>query len=349
MALAGMQTETREPHEQINALYYFSLGGVNWRSPGGGKMDAEKAIITSNNYYFYTLAYEMGIRKINDFMEPWGFGQITGIDIPGEVRGILPSPEWKRRAFSRPSERNWYDGETVNVGIGQGHTRFTILQLASATATLANQGVRYTPHLLVKDKNVVTGEEETFYASEPQYMDVDSEYLQVVQQAMRGVTQQGTSRRVFSGAAYTSAGKTGTAQAASVPQGERYDPEKLAEYKRDHSLYIAFAPLEDPKIAIAVIVENAGTGSTAAAPIARRAMDYYLQGLYPSEEDILAVHNNAAPAPKGEPRIKLEYDIIPAEQQVSLSIVGESMLKLSDKADHQLSDNRRLEQVEAER
>lgn len=321
MALAGMQTGVRAPEEEINALYYFSLGGTNWRSPGGGKMDAERAIITSNNYYFYSLAYEMGITKINNFMAPWGFGQLTGIDIPGEVRGVLPSPDWKRRTYSTPSERNWYDGETVNVGIGQGHIRFTILQLASATATLANNGQQYIPHLLLSDQNVVTGDEAFFPLGSPRSMDVDPAYIEAVHKAMYGVTQQGTSKNAFAGAGYASAGKTGTAQASSIPQGQRYDPTKLEEYKRDHSLYIAFAPLENPRIAIAVIVENAGKGGASAAPIARRAMDYYLLGLYPSEEDIKALQNNYAGPPRGQARTQGSYDIIPAEQQVHLSAV----------------------------
>lgn len=319
MALAGMQTQTRKPDEAITGQYIFSLGGTNWRSPGGGKFDAERAIVTSNNYYFYTLAYEMGITKISTFMKPWGFGQITGIDIPGEARGILPSLEWKRATFSKPADRNWYDGETVNIGIGQGYLRFTMLQLASATATLANHGEQYTPHLLVSDQNVVTGDTSSFPFAESRMMNVDPEYIQVVHKAMFGVTQQGTSRYAFSGAGYESAGKTGTAQAASIPQGQRYDPVKLEEYKRDHSLYIAFAPLDDPQIAIAVIVENAGKGGASAAPIARRAMDYYLLGIYPSEEDIKALHNNYAGPPKGQPRTREEYDIIPLEQQVRLS------------------------------
>ena len=319
MALAGMQTQTRKPDELMTAQYTFSLAEQSWRSPGGGRIDVERAIITSNNYYFYTLAYEMGITKINDFMIPWGFGQLTGIDVPGEVRGVLPSPAWKRGTYSNPAMRNWYDGDTVNVGIGQGHIRFTILQLASATATLANRGVQYTPHLLISDKNVVTGEEVSFPLVNPEVLNVDQAYLEVIYKAMLGVTQQGTSMNAFSGAGYVSAGKTGTAQASSIPQGQHYNPEELAEYKRDHSLYIAFAPLEAPTIAIALIVENAGRGGASAAPIARRAMDYYVQGIYPSEEDIKALQHNYAGFPKGEPRTQEDYDIIPVEQQIRLN------------------------------
>lgn len=317
MALAGLQSGVRKVDEKISTQYIFSLGGTNWRSPGGGKLDVEQAIISSNNYYFYTLAYEMGITKIHDFMKPWGFGQITGIDVPGEVRGILPSLEWKKSAYSQPSERSWYDGETINVGIGQGHLKFTILQLASATATLANNGKQYRPHLMLGDLNVRTGELTEFDLM-PKQLDVEQEYIDAVHRGMFGVTQKGTSRRAFAGVEYNSAGKTGTAQASSVPQGQRYDPMKLEEYKRDHSLYIAFAPLENPQIAIAVIVENAGTGAESAAPIARRAMDYYLLGLYPSAEDIKAVQAGYAGVPKGQPRSREGYDIILDQEKVVL-------------------------------
>ncbi|MGL4667322.1 MAG: penicillin-binding protein 2 [Saezia sp.] len=343
MALAGMQAGVRKPDEAINVQYMFSLGGTNWRSPGSGKMNVERAITTSNNYYFYTLAYEMGITKINTFMKPWGFGQLTGIDIPGEVRGTLPSPEWKRANFSRQEDRNWYDGETVNVGIGQGHIRFTILQLASATATLANRGQQYTPHLLLSDKNVVTGQRASFSTGAPKVMDVNAEYFEAVYRGMLGVTQQGTSKTAFTGAGYDSVGKTGTAQAASVPQGQRYDPQKLEEYKRDHSLYIAFAPLDNPQIAIALVVENAGKGGTSAAPIARRAMDYYLLGIYPSEEDIKALHNHYAGSPKGAPRTKDAYDIIPATEQVHLNaLMINEMKPLDYKKELLLSDGESL-------
>ena len=336
MALAGLQTETRKPEDAVIDKGAFVLGRTSWKSAQGGQaINVSRAIAVSNNYYFYSLAYEMGVAKIHEFMEPWGFGQLSGIDLPRESRGVLPSKAWKKEFFTskkRPEEGIWRDGDTVNLGIGQGFNQFTILQLGTAVAALANNGVKRTPHVLKTSYDIVTGAVQEYQDNHVLQLQVDPEYLQIVRDAMKEVVQKGTARHAFAGALYESAGKTGTAQAASVPRGTRYDKNKLDEYKRDHSLYIAFAPADDPVIAIAIVVENAGFGATSAVPIVRRALDYYILGVYPSQSDIEAVRKGYAGPPRGTPRSTQEYDIIPAEQLISLDAVtdGGSMVDAQD-------------------
>lgn len=333
MALAGLQTGQRKPTDIIMDRGVFELGGRVWRSPigeSGGPMDVTRAIIKSSNVYFYSLAYELGVNTIHDFMKPWGFGSLTGIDLPGEVSGILPSTEWKRQVNrNNPAGQRWYDGETVNLGIGQGHNRFTMIQLANAVATLANNGSKNQPHLLLDTIDTATGQVSRYEPPQAQAMDVKMEFLQIVQNAMTLVPVQGTARLAFIGAPYASGGKTGTAQAASVPAGTRYNASTLAEYKRDHSLYIAFAPAENPTIAIAMIVENAGFGARAAVPIARRAIDYHLLGIYPSETDIKAVQQGYAGMPQGTPRAVQTYDIVLPQELVALSTLTGSSAPIS--------------------
>ena len=320
MALAGMQTGTRAPDEiYMDRDGTYRLGSRVWRSPAGerrGPMDAATAVTYSNNPYFYSLAYEMGPSKIHDFMQPWGFGELTGIDLNGEARGTLPTPQWRRENGGR-----WYDGDTVNLGIGQGDNRFTMLQLATAVAALANNGVKYKPHLLLGMKNVITGQFMPYSEGEAVHLNIDPAYIQVVRDAMVQVPLKSTARTAFAGVAYVSGGKTGTAQASSVPRGQVYNAAQLEEYKRDHSLYIAFAPAEEPKIAIAMIVENGGFGARSAVPIARRVLDYYLLGIYPSEADIAALQRGYMGAPQGRARSAESYDILPAEMLVPLSAI----------------------------
>lgn len=318
MALAGMQTGTRKADEVVKDPGFFALGGVQWRSTGG-LYNATMAIIKSNNFYFYSLADAMGVNKIHDFMKPWGFGQLTGIDLGGEVKGILPSTQWKLDAFREPANQRWFDGETVNVGIGQGHNRFTMIQLATAVAALANNGMKYRPHLLLNTKDIATGDISPYVGDGGQRMEVDARYLQVVQRAMTEVPKQGTSRGVFADALYNSGGKTGTAQVASLRNRSFCNYGVLDQC--DHSLYIAFAPAEDPQIAIAVIVENGGNGARSAAPIARRAMDYYLLGIYPSEVDIKRVQQGYAGVPVGQSRSVQSYDILESEALIPLSVI----------------------------
>ncbi|MDD2926358.1 penicillin-binding protein 2 [Rhodoferax sp.] len=306
MALAALTTGTRSASTLINDPGFYMFGGHRFGSPEnekGGIMDMRRAIVESSNAYFYSLANEMGVDAMHDFMKPLGFGQITGIDIHGEVRGVLPSQTWKRGYFKRPEQQKWYAGETISLGIGQGYNSFTMLQLAQATATLANNGVKHKPHLVIATQEAGSRVSKPMPASPPEDLGFKPEHVDVIRQAMIGVTQGGTSTRVFAGAGYLSGGKTGTAQAVSLGKNEKYNAARMAERQRDHSLYIAFAPAEDPKIALAVIVENAGFGSASAAPIARRAFDYWLLGQYPSAEDLAAVSQGQATAPMGKTRL----------------------------------------------
>ncbi|MBK6866719.1 MAG: penicillin-binding protein 2 [Burkholderiales bacterium] len=303
MGLAALETGKRLPGTTIMDGGSWTFAGHTFRSGHAlGAVDLHRSIVKSSNVYYYMLANDMGVNAIHDFMKPLGFGQITGIDIPGETRGVLPSTEWKRHTYKRPEQQRWYAGETISLGIGQGYNHFTMLQLASATATLAAGGVRHVPHLVKARQDAVS--QQVIEVPQPpgQPLGYKADHVNRVLRAMVGVTLEGTSRGVFAGAPYLSGGKTGTAQAVSIGQKSRYNAAKLAEHQRDHSLYIAFAPAEAPTIAVAVIVENAGFGAAHAAPLARRVMDYWLAGLYPSEQDLRAVQQGQAGAPIGTPR-----------------------------------------------
>ncbi|KKW69255.1 penicillin-binding protein [Lampropedia cohaerens] len=302
MALAALETGARDADTVIHDPGVWTLAGHNYRGAAVGSVDMRRAIARSSNAYFYSLAYEMGVDQVHDFMAPLGFGQVTGIDLNGEARGVLPNREWKRRAFSDPRQRHWIPGDTPSLGIGQGYNSFTILQLAHATATLASGGIRHRPHLARARIDPLSSDMHLLQPTPGDDLGFDPEHLRVVYDGMQGVVLEGTARRAFAGAPYTTAGKTGTAQASTVAQNARYDAAKLAERQRDHSLFIGFAPVEAPRIAVAVIVENAGFGGAHAAPIARRVMDYWLAGIYPSEEDIAAVQQSRAAAPIGVPR-----------------------------------------------
>ncbi len=304
MALAALTTGKRAASTLINDPGFFMFGGHRFGSPEnekGGIMDMHRAIVESSNAYFYSLANELGVDTIHDFMAPLGFGQITGIDIQGEVRGVLPSTDWKRNYYKRPEQKKWYAGETISLGIGQGYNSFTMLQLAQATAIVANNGIKHKPHLVIATQDASSRVLQPMAGEPAVDLGLKPEHIAVIRNAMVGVTQQGTSTRVFAGAPYLSGGKTGTAQAVSLGKNEKYNAAHMEERKRDHSLYIAFAPAEDPQIAIAVIVENAGFGSTSAAPIARRAFDYWLLGQYPNPADMAAVRLGQATAPMGKP------------------------------------------------
>jgi penicillin-binding protein 2 len=219
---------------------------------------------------------------------------------------VLPSQDWKRRYYKRPEQQKWYAGETISLGIGQGYNSFTMLQMAQATAVLANNGIKHPPHLVIAIQDTSTQVSVPVAPTPAQNLGFRQSHIDLVRQAMVGVTQGGTSTRVFAGAAYLSGGKTGTAQAVSLGKNEKYNAARMAERHRDHSLYIAFAPADDPKIALAAIVENAGFGSASAAPIARRAFDYWLLGQVPTEEDMSAVSKGQATAPIGKPRLAAE-------------------------------------------
>ena len=305
LALAALETGTRNASTLINDPGFYMFGGHRFGSPEnerGGVMDMRRAIVESSNAYFYSLANELGVDAMHDFMKPLGFGQITGIDVLGEVRGVLPSQEWKRNYYKRPEQKKWYAGETISLGIGQGYNSFTMLQLAQATATVANQGIKHQPRLVTSTQDASTHARAVLAAEPGQDLRLKPENIAVIVQAMVGVTQEGTSTRVFAGAPYLSGGKTGTAQAVSLGKNEKYNAARLEERQRDHSLYIAFAPAQDPQVALAVIVENAGFGAASAAPIARRVFDYWLLQQYPSAEDLAAVSKGQAAAPIGTPR-----------------------------------------------
>jgi penicillin-binding protein 2 len=315
MALAALSSGKRAASTLINDPGFFMFGGHRFGSPEnekGGIMDMNRAIVESSNAYFYSLANELGVDTIHDFMKPLGFGQITGIDIHGEVRGVLPSTNWKRNYYKRPEQQRWYAGETISLGIGQGYNSFTMLQLAQATAILANNGVKHPPQLVMATQEAGSTLNVPVAAAPPVDLGLKPEHIAVVRRAMVGVTQDGTSRHVFAGAPYLSGGKTGTAQAATQSKHEKYNAARMEERQRDHSLYIAFAPADDPKIALAVIVENAGFGSTSAAPIARRTFDYWLLGQYPNDEDLALVRKGQATAPVGKPRLVAEMPWPPA-------------------------------------
>lgn len=309
MALAALETGTRSATTLVNDPGFFMFGGHRFGSPEnerGGIMDMHRAIMESSNAYFYSLANEMGVDTMHDFMAPLGFGQLTGIDIQGEVRGILPSQAWKRKYYKRPEQQKWYAGETISLGIGQGYNSFTMLQLAQATAILASNGIKHPPHLVIATQDASTHVRTQVPPPPSTDLGFKPEHIAVVRDAMVGVTQGGTSSRVFAGAGYVSGGKTGTAQAVGLGQKEKYSAARMEERQRDHALYTAFAPADNPTIALAVIVENAGFGAAAAAPIARRVFDYWLLGQYPSEQDLAAVSKGQAGAPLGKPRLASE-------------------------------------------
>ncbi|WP_291933644.1 penicillin-binding protein 2 [Limnohabitans sp.] len=313
MAMAALSTGKRSASTIVNDAGSWTYGGHTFRSHGDaglGAVDMVRSIVLSSNVYYYSLANEMGVDAIHDFMKPLGFGQITGIDLPGEVRGILPSTEWKRNYYKRPEQKKWYGGETISLGIGQGYNTFTMLQLASATATLANAGLQFKPRVVTATQDALTHAQTQVGAQQPLDLGFKPEHMEVVRNGLVGVVTSGTSARVFAGAGYTSAGKTGTAQAVTIGQKDKYDAAKLSEYQRDHALYMAYAPAEKPQIAVAVVVENAGFGAASAAPIARRVFDYWLLGQYPSEEDMAATQKGQTASPIGKPRNKAEVPLM---------------------------------------
>ena len=311
MALAALETGKRGANIQVNDPGYFNFAGHRFGSPEGniGNVDMRRSIQLSSNIYYYTLANEMGVDLIHDFMKPLGFGQITGIDLGGEVRGVLPSTEWKRNAYKRPEQRRWYAGETISLGIGQGYNSFTMLQLAQATATVANGGFKRRPHLALATRDAVTGVVTPVAQPPAENLGYKPAHVAVIRDGLVSVVTSGTARSVFAGAPYQAAGKTGTAQAVTQAQNTKYNARALEEHQRDHSLFMAYAPANDPRIAVAVIVENAGWGAGAAAPIARRVFDYWLADQYPSEEDLAAVRVGRAGAPMGKPRVASEITL----------------------------------------
>ena len=305
MALAALQTGKRSEKTLIPDPGYFMFGNHRFRDDkegGHGMVDMYKSIVESCDTYYYTLARDMGVDLMYEQMKPLGFGQLTGIDILGESRGVLPSTEWKRNTYKKPEQQRWYSGETISLGIGQGYNSFTMLQIAHATGTLANNGLKMTPHLVREVVDVET-KVASLVAKEPiGQLPLSPENLEVIKRGMVGVNIEGTSASSFVGAPYVSAGKTGTAQVYTIKQNEKYNAASIDERMRDHALFIAYAPADDPKVALAMVVENAGFGAQNAAPIARRVFDFVIMGQYPALEDIEAVQKGQATRPIGKPR-----------------------------------------------
>lgn len=282
LALAALESGKRTAGQTIVDPGYFNFGGHQFRDDkkgGHGVVDMYKSIVDSCDTYYYMLANDMGIDSIARFMSQLGFGARTGIDIEGESIGVLPSPEWKKQRFKRPEQQKWFAGDTVSIGIGQGYNAYTPLQLAQATATVANNGVMFRPHLVhyITDSH---GEKTLIEPQPLRNLGLKPQNIETIKRAMVGVAKEGTGARAFAGAEYVSGGKTGTAQVYSL-KGEKYEGGRVKERLRDHALYIAFAPADKPKIALAVLVENGGFGAQSAAPIARLVLDYYLLGKSP--------------------------------------------------------------------
>lgn len=285
MALAGLELGVRKPGDVIQDPGYFSLPGSShryrdWKKDGHGTVDLKKSITVSCDTYYYGLARDMGIERMSGFLGKFGFGQRSQVDLDGELAGLLPTPAWKQKRFKQP----WWPGETVVAGIGQGYVLTTPMQLAVATMVVANHGTLYKPQLIRSWQDPLT-RNVTFAA--PQVIDTQTfapAHLQLVQEAMVDVLRPGgTAAAAGAEAPYLIAGKTGTAQVKSIKQGARYIESQVAAHHRDHALFIAFAPADNPKIALAVMVENGGHGGSTAAPIARKVMDYWLLGKLPAQ------------------------------------------------------------------
>ena len=277
MALAALTYGKRTPQSGISDPGYYWLGNHQFRDDvvgGHGWVDMYKSIVVSCDTYYYMLANDLGIDNIARFMSQIGFGSRSGIDLTGESTGTLPSREWKKKRFNK----EWFLGETVSVAIGQGYNAYTPLQLASAVSTLANDGVMFKPHVVDYIENVATKVRTPVEPQPLRKLDWNPDHIATIKRAMVGVNKEGTSAAVFAGAPYTSGGKTGTSQVIAIKQGEKYIESRVQERFRDHALFIAYAPADKPRIAVALIVENAGFGAKSAAPIARQVLDYYLLG-----------------------------------------------------------------------
>jgi penicillin-binding protein 2 len=284
LAIAALETGATNLRRRTMCRGFYTLPGSthryrDWRPEGHGELDLHDAIAESCDVYFYEISRDIGIDVMHDYLTAFGLGSQTGVDMVGELGGLVPSREWKRGAFSTRADQVWFPGETVIASIGQGYMLATPLQLANATATLAMRGQRFRPHLVTAIENPLTGERSEMPAEPQDRVEIDNDfYWDSILGAMRAVMQgeNGTARAVGRGAPYAMAGKSGTAQVFSVAQEAEYDEEEISERLRDHALFIAFAPFEDPRIAVAVVIENGSSGSRVAAPIAKQIMDQYL-------------------------------------------------------------------------
>ncbi|MCC6610834.1 MAG: penicillin-binding protein 2 [Burkholderiales bacterium] len=285
MAIMALELGKRTPEYAINDPGYFSLAGQahryrDWKVGGHGAVNLHKSIVISCDTYYYGVANDTDIDRLHDFLSQFGFGARTGIDVKGEQSGLLPSRAWKMKRFNQ----KWFAGDSISVGIGQGYNLATPLQLAYATTILANNGVVFRPHLVREVVDARTGSHRAIEPEPVATLKLNPKWLALVKSAMVDVTRPGgTAARAGAGAAYTFGGKTGTAQVIAVKQTEKYDESKVGERHRDHALFIAFAPADAPRIALGVLVENGGHGSSTAAPIARIVLDYYLTGKLPDK------------------------------------------------------------------
>ena len=278
VALAALTLNARDAKTRIYDPGYFEFGNQRFRNAGGavyGSIDMHRALVVSSDSYFFSLGPIIGVDALHDFAIQFGFGKQTGIDLPHEKKGVLPSRAWKQSAFKDPKQQTWFPGETISVAVGQGYNSFTMMQLAQATATLAANGVYTRPHIVNWLENPTQKRAEPVVSSPEYRIEMSQADINVVKRALAEVPTHGTARRVFQGANYESAGKTGTAQVFSL-RGATYNARNLDKRLHDHALYMGFAPVDEPKIALAVIVENGGWGSTVAAPIARKVFDYWL-------------------------------------------------------------------------
>ncbi len=284
LALAALQSGATNLTRRTLCRGFYTLPGSthryrDWKPEGHGQVDLHDAIAQSCDVYFYEISRDIGIDRMHEYLTAFGLGSATGIDVTGEASGIVPSRDWKRRQFSTRENQVWFPGETVIASIGQGYMEATPLQLAHATATLAMRGERFRPRLVRAVEDPLTGETTPVPPESLGRVAIDNEfYWDNIVDAMRDVLlgESGTARAAGAGAPYAMAGKSGTAQVFSVAQEAEYEEEEVAERLRDHALFIAFAPLAEPQIAVAVVVENGSSGSRVAAPIARRMMDQYL-------------------------------------------------------------------------
>jgi penicillin-binding protein 2 len=295
MALAALELGKRSPTQAISDPGFFMLGGhrFNDDKPGGhGYVDMYTSIVASCDTYYYQLGNELGIDAISTFMKRFGFGQLTGIDLEHEKVGILPSQEWKRERFKKNrAMQKWVGGDTVSISIGQGFNNYTPLQIAHAVSTLANNGIVMKPHLVKILEDGGTRARTLTVAKESARIPLKQQNVDFIKRAMVGVTteQNGTGYRAFLNAGYVSGGKTGTAQVIGMKKGEKYNANSISERLRDNALYTAFAPADKPRVAIAIVVENAGFGAGVAAPIVRKALDYYLLGKRPNQKETTKV------------------------------------------------------------
>jgi len=284
LALAALEIGATNLTRRNFCPGYYSLPGSShryrdWKPEGHGDVDLHDALEQSCDVYFYEISRNIGIDRMHFYLDQFGLGQKTGIDLAGEQPGLMPSRAWKRAAFREPADQTWFSGETVIASIGQGYMLATPLQLANAVAALAMRGTRYEPHLMAATEDPITGARNLVSPKRLPDVDIQNEfYWQSIVGAMNDVMQgvRGTARAVGTGAPYRMAGKSGTAQVFSVAQDEEYDEDEIDERLRDHALFISFAPFDDPIIAVAVVVENGSSGSRVAAPIARALMDHHL-------------------------------------------------------------------------